>query len=803
MQGVENVSVSLSHREGLVEYDPSLTDEQTIKDAIDQLGYTVQSPEKVDKYESELRELALVSRRLILAGMLTVLSGGLMLVGWLAPNIAPWFEPLMQWTMPLFAFVTVFWIGGYIVVKAFHAIRRGILNQHVLLELGAFAGLVGGTVGILGEAGLLAVDFPTAHFFGVATFVTTYHILSEWTSLKVQARSSRAVEKLLDLQPDTARIVHDNDTEVLSFTELKSGDKIRVRPGESIPVDGEIIEGQSGIDESMVTGESMPEEKGPGDEVIGGSVNQTGSLLVRVSTVGEDSFLRQVANHIKEARALKPKVLRAVDSVLKYYVPGVLAFGGLAILLWTLGRWFFVGAPDYVRALYAVLAVFVMGYPCALGMATPLAMIRGGGEAARRGVIMRSGEVFQIFKDLEIIVFDKTGTLTKGKPDVVDMVALSGRYDEDEVLSLAASAEQQSEHPLGRAVVEEAKSRKLKLTDPEDFESITGKGIRATIHSKDIRVGKPTFVKEDAAIDVEPVTERLERLQSRGLTVLAVAVDSQLIGLIAIGDTIKESAFTTIEALTEEGIELVLLTGDNPRTAQAVAGKLGIDKYLAEVLPDEKANEIRQLQKNGMVRVGMVGDGINDAPALTQADVGIAIGAGTDIAIESADVVLVGEQLRGVVDAYFIARQSYRKTLQNLTLAFSFNGIGVPLATTGWVHPVWAMIAMVASVSTVLLNSFGQRIIPGKMRSNKDRQSDEPNEQTFFVDVPTMHCEGCVNRIESNLRELAGVINVDADLETKTVEIRHEAAKVPQEQLCKSIDDLGYAVSHPRESTKA
>ncbi len=392
-----------------------------------------------------------------------------------------------------------------------------------------------------------------------------------------------------------------------------------------------------------------------------------------------------------------------MDRVLEVYVPAVLGAAGLAVLVWTLGAWLVVGSPNWTRAIFAALAVLVMGYPCALGMATPLAMIRGGGMAAERGILMRSAEAFQALKEIRKVVLDKTGTITRGKPAVVAVVPLDGR-DRGEVLRLAAAAERASEHPLARAVMAAAAAEQLPVPPAQDFDAVPGKGVRATVAGHRVAIGSPTFVASER-VPLTPAAHQIEALQQAGNTIVVLAVDNQATGLLAIADQIKADAGDAIERLRAAGLEPVMLTGDNGRTARAVAERVGIVAYRAEVLPGDKAAAVRDLQRQGY-RTAMVGDGINDAPALMQADVGIAIGGGTDIAIESADIVLVGERLGAVVDAYHIGKASYRKTVQNLSLAFAFNGIGVPLAVTGLVHPVWAMIAMVASVTTVLTNSL-------------------------------------------------------------------------------------------------
>ncbi|MFB6368383.1 MAG: heavy metal translocating P-type ATPase, partial [Gemmatimonadota bacterium] len=560
---------------------------------------------------------------------------------------------------------------------------------------------------VAGLLGFYVESFPTFHFFGAAIFLMTYHLLSGWSATKVRARSQEAVRQLLDLRPDTARRVEDGGETEVPVSEVEEGDRVRVRPGESVPLDGRVVDGHSTVDESVVTGEPMPAEKAEGDEVVGGSINQSGTLLVEVTRTGEEGFLNRVARHVEEARALKPGVIQLVDWVLQYYVPAVLLIGLAGLLFWTLGWWWIAGAPDVTRGVYSALTVYVMGYPCALGMATPLALIRGGGMAAERGILMRSAESFQVMKDVDTVVLDKTGTITEGEPWVAEVVPLG--VPAREVLRIAAIAEQPSEHPLADAILDRAGEEGLDdLPLPDDFEAVTGKGVRCRVQGEELLVGTPDLL-EERGLDVEPAREALGELQESGRTAVLVASGGEVVGVIGISDRVRDDSADAIGRLKEMGVEPVMMTGDNERTARAVAGEVGIERVLSEVLPDEKAEEVGTLQEEGR-RVAFVGDGINDAPALTRADVGVAIGAGTDIALESADVVLVHSRLSGVPDAFEVSRNSYRKTKQNLALAFSFNGIGVPVAATGLLHPVWAMAAMVASVSLVLANSFGGRL---------------------------------------------------------------------------------------------
>jgi len=774
LDGVEKVSVSLAHEEALVQFDPARAAEAQIKDVIRSVGYTVRDPEKVRTFEEEEAELRRERDRLIIAASFTWIALVSMVLMWVDRPL-PW----MRWLMPVLAIATVFGPGLYILRMAVPSVRRGILNQHVLLEFGAFAGLLGGFLGFFRPT------FPMADFFAVAVFITTYHILSGYASLSVRTRASQAVRKLMELQPHTARIIRDRREEEVPIQQVQRGDLVRVRPGEAMPVDGEVVEGASAVDESLVTGEPIPKEKVPGDEVIGGSVNQSGTLVIRVTKVGEESFLQQVARHIQEARALKPGIIQLVDRILKVYVPAVLVFAGISILLWTAGAWLVSGQPNWTRATFGALAVLVMGYPCALGMATPLAMIRGGGEAARKGILMRSGEAFQVFKDIKKIILDKTGTITIGKPRVLDVHALEG--DMRDVLRLAASAEASSEHPLARAVVDRAEQRAIELSAAEEFEAVAGRGIRARVGDAPVLVGSLRFLREEG-VDLTRADAVVEAWEEEARTVVGVASGGRLIGLIGIADEIKEDAAEAISRLQALGIQPVMITGDNERTASAVAQKVGISEVYAQVLPQDKAAKVRALQEQGY-RVAMVGDGINDAPALMQADVGIAIGAGTDIAMESSDIIIVGDRLGAVVDAYHIGRGSFRKTVQNLTLAFSFNGIGVPTAVTGLVHPIWAMIAMVASVSTVLLNSFGGRLLP-KPRALVPEKKERLEQ--IALKVPSMHCQGCAGNLKEAIGKVPGVVSVEADPREKLVTIAVRDSEIGREEICAAITAIGH-----------
>ena len=610
------------------------------------------------------------------------------------------FGTATPWLAGALAVFLIFGVGWHIVKMAAAALVRGILNQHVLVEFGAFAGLIGGIIGLVFNP----LDYPTTAFFSVAVMVLTYHIFSEWLSLIVKTRSSQAVKKLLDLEPDVAHVLKDGKEQEVPLEQVRVGDLVRILPGERVSVDGEVESGESDVDESLITGEPMPIEKQLGDRIISGSLNGHGTLLVRVIVVGEESFLRQVIRSVEDARALKPGLLHLVDRVLRVYTPIVLLTAVGAAIFWIVAPMFGGGSPDLKRAMFAGLSVLVMGYPCAVGISAPLSIVRGAGEAAERGILMRTGEAFQALRRVQRVVFDKTGTLTEGHPAVREIIPVNNT--ESELLALAASVEAGSEHPLARAVVEEAFKRNISLQEAKGFEAFTGQGVKANLGDLSLIVGSPTFLF-DQKVNLSTLDAQIHELEAQGLTVICVSQESELIGLLALGDALRPDAAETVRRLHELGIRTSMITGDNDRAAQYFAHAVGIEDIHAQVLPAEKAAIIRTLQKNA--RVVMVGDGINDAPALMQAEVGIAFGSGADIAVESADVIILNKRVGAVIDAYEISRYSYGKMLQNVILAFTFNGLGIPAAATGLVYPIWGMVAMAASVTSIFINSLWSR----------------------------------------------------------------------------------------------
>lgn len=743
--GVDKVAVSLTHEQALIEYDPGVARAEDLLQTLKDIGYTVSDPRKLRPYDEEERALVRERGRFLIALAASIASMGL--VGY--PVDSAWFAlcvfsiaslvafafvvlrgyglpratagtallavfgagiyyfklrgtfgATVPWLTGALALMLVFGVGQHIVRMAVMALRRGILNQHVLVEFGAFAGLAGGTIGLA----LHPAGYPTGAFFAVTVMVLSYHIFSEWLSLIVKTRSSQAVKKLLDLEPDVAYLVKDGQEREVPLEQVRVGDLVRIRPGGRVPVDGQVESGESDVDESLVTGEPLPVEKRAGDRVVSGALNGHGTLLVRVSVVGEESFLRQVIRSVEDARALKPGLLHLVDRVLRVYTPLVLFMAAGAALFWLLGPLVVGASPDLQRAVFAGLSVLVMGYPCAVGISAPLSIVRGAGEAAERGVLMRTGEAFQALRRVNRLVFDKTGTLTEGRPALREIVAVA--CAEEELLALAGAVEAFSEHPLARAVVEEAFDRGIALSEVEGFQAVAGHGVRARLGETRLMVGSPVFLAAEG-VDLAAQDARIHKLEASGLTVIGLARDGVLLGLLALGDALRPDAAETVRRLHALGIRTSLITGDNEQAARHFARAAGIEEVHARVLPADKAVLIRELQQRA--RVAMVGDGINDAPALMQADVGIAFGTGADIAIESADVIILNQRLGAVLEAYAVSRNSYRKIVQNVSLAFLFNGIGIPAAATGLVYPVWGMVAMAASVTAIFINSLWGR----------------------------------------------------------------------------------------------
>jgi Cu+-exporting ATPase len=574
---------------------------------------------------------------------------------------------------------------------------------------------------------------PVANYAGVAAMIMAFHMTGRYVEESAKGRASQAIRKLLELGAKTAQVMRDGSEIEIPIDEVVVGDVMVVRPGEKIPTDGRVLEGNSAVDESMATGESMPVNKHPGDEAIGATVNQEGLLKIEATKVGKDTFLSQVIKLVEECQGSKVPIQEFADRVTGVFVPVVIGIAVVTLLAWLLvpslmytlveaGSFLPWVNPDLnviTLAIISVVAILVIACPCALGLATPTALMVGSGMGAEHGILIRNGAAIQTLKDVKIAVFDKTGTITKGRPELTDVVAING-FSEQEVLGLAASAERGSEHPLGKAIVEGAISGGIDPDEPKDFTAVRGKGIQATINGRSVIVGSRRLMRE-SGLKPDELEDRMRKLEEEAKTAMLVAADGKLAGAIAVADTLKIDSVAAINELSDMGLKTVMITGDNQRTADAIAKVVGIDYVLAEVLPDGKVSEVKKLQEEyGLV--AFVGDGINDAPALKQANVGIAIGTGTDIAIEASDVTLVRGQLTGVIEAINLSRETFKKIKQNLFWAFFYNVAMIPLAVIGWMHPVLAEIAMATSSVTVVGNA--NRLRKVDIRPSYERELD-------------------------------------------------------------------------------
>ncbi|HEU4447331.1 MAG TPA: heavy metal translocating P-type ATPase [Nitrososphaeraceae archaeon] len=636
-----------------------------------------------------------------------------------------------------------FWIGWRFYRGLWDGIKARASNMDTLIAIGTTAAYVYSATVII-----IPGYFPfESVYFETAAIIITLILIGRLLETRTKEKASDAVRKLLDLQPKMAKVIRGKDAEEIEIPieQVQEDDIIVIRPGERIATDGIVIEGSSSIDESAITGESIPVDKKYGDEVIGATINKSGLLKVKATKIGQDTVLSQIITLVEEARTGKAQMQRLVDQVAKYFVPAVL---GIAIGV-GLG-WYFVGDIGITFSLLAFVSVIIIACPCALGIATPAALMMGAGKGAENGILFKGGEYLEVAKKVKTVVFDKTGTLTKGKPSVTNIVDLSG-LGENELMRIVAIAESGSEHPLGQAVVNSAKEKSIMVINPDSFEAVSGHGLRARYADHTILIGNRKLM-EDSNISVnETVDSTLNQFEAQGKTAILAAIDNKLAGIIALADTIKDNAKDAINSLKSMGIEVVMLTGDNERTAKAVASKLGIDKVIAQVLPQEKEQEISKLKEQKKKIVAMVGDGINDAPALAQADLGIAIGSGTDVAKETGGIILIKDDIRDVVTALDLGRKTVSKIKQNLFWAFAYNtglipiagGILVPflgVGIFGWL-PMLAGLAMAMSSVTVVGNSillgrYKPRFAPAKPRS-EELYTDEDLKKAYSLQPTT------------------------------------------------------------------
>ncbi len=696
LDGVVSASVNLATERATVRYDPEMITIAGLKKAISDAGY--QAVPRGDSLGDTVKEArAREDRRL---RILLIFSFLLAVPTFILSMAVPFEMSTNNWILLALATPVQLVAGWQFYVGAYKAIRNRRANMDVLIALGTSAAYIYSLLVTVAPG-----VFDGEVYFDTAALIISIVLLGRYFEARAKGRTSEAIKKLMGLRPSTATVIVDGREVELPIEDVEVGHTVVVRPGEKIPVDGLVIDGASAVDESMLTGESMPVDKKPGDQVSGATINKNGYLKFRATKVGKDTVLSQIIRLVEQAQGSKAPIQRLADSVAAIFVPTVLAVATLAFL-----GWYLVGGESFVFRLTAFISVLVIACPCAVGLATPTAIMVGTGKGAQNGILIKSAEALEKACRVKTIVFDKTGTLTRGKPAVTDIVATDG-LSQEEVLRLAAVAEKGSEHPVGQAIVDAANGNLPGLPEPEAFQAFGGRGILAQVDGREVLLGNRALMSENG---VETVSHegKIQELEGSGKTVMIMSVDRKMAGLIAVSDTPRQNAPEAIDQLHGMGIETVMLTGDNRRTAEAIARQVGIGKVVAEVLPEDKVKAVLQLRQGGNL-VAMVGDGINDAPALAQADVGIALGSGTDIAMESGDIVLVKDDLRDVVAAVKLSRYTIGKVKQNLFWAFFYNSIGIPIAAGilypffGFLlNPVIAAAAMGFSSVSVVANSL-------------------------------------------------------------------------------------------------
>lgn len=698
MDGVESAHVNLALEKATVTFDPDKMNGKRIEQKIEQLGYKSLPDEERQTSDHRQREIQQQKRRFIVAAILSfpllwAMAGHFAWTSFLwVPDLFmnPWFQLAL-------ATPVQFWIGGSFYVGAYKALRHQSANMDVLVALGTSAAYfysVYGSVEWAQDGGHHAPEL----YFETSAILITLILMGKWFEALAKGRTSQAIRTLMGLQAKTASVVRDGVEMTIPVEEVAAGDIVVVKPGEKLPVDGVVTDGQSAVDESMLTGESIPVGKKAGDPVIGGTVNKYGSLRVEATKVGKDTALAQIIKVVEEAQGSKAPIQRVADRISGIFVPVVLVIAAATFLIW----FFAINSGDFADALEKAIAVLVIACPCALGLATPTSIMAGSGRAAEMGTLFKGGEHLESTHRIDTIILDKTGTITKGTPELTDVVTES--LGEKAFLQFVGAAESRSEHPLAEAIVKGIRERGIDLPDTDKFEAIPGYGIRSEVNGKEVLVGTRKLM-ERAQIGVDQALAKMKLLEESGKTAMLVAIDGKYAGMVAVADTVKDTSQQAVSRLHQMGIEVIMITGDNQRTAEAIAKEVGIDRVLAEVLPEGKAEEVKKLQAQGK-RVAMVGDGINDAPALATADIGMAIGTGTDVAMEAADVTLMRGDLNSIPDAIGISRKTMSNIRQNLFWALAYNSLGIPIAAAGFLAPWLAGAAMALSSVSVVLNAL-------------------------------------------------------------------------------------------------
>ena len=719
--GVRSVSVNLATREASLFFDGAAPAHSALRDALRNAGYDTPAttpdedkglPERVHHHDEDVQAL---TRRVLLAAALTLPVFVLEMGSHLVPAmhhfvhnaIGTFNAQLVQFVLTT---LVLFGPGRMFFRIGLPALLRGAPEMNSLVALGTGAAWSYSVVATFAPDVMPA---GTAQiYYEPAAVIVTLILVGRLLEARAKGRTGAAIERLLGLQAKVARVEQDGQLQERPIDQVQVGDRVRVRPGETIPVDGRVLEGQSHIDESMITGEPTPVSRGTGERVIGGTINQKGSLLIKATDLGEDAVLARIVDMVQQAQGAKLPIQALVDRVTGWFVPVVIAVAAGTAVLW----WLFGPEPALAMALVIAVTVLIIACPCAMGLATPTSIMVGTGRGADHGILFRGGDALQALRDVDVVALDKTGTLTEGKPRMTDLITLPG-FDDNEVLALAAAAERDSEHPVGTAIVDAAAARGLALSNASDFDSVTGLGIRARVDGRRIELGSRRYM-DQLGIDTSSCDGQLSALADKARTPLLLAVDGQLAAILAVADPIKTSTPAAMKALHALGLRTVVLSGDTARTAKAVAGELGIDEVIAELMPEDKVAALKRLRTGGR-RVAFVGDGINDAPALAEADVGIAIGSGTDIAIESADVVLMSGDLRNVPNAIALSRATMRNIRQNLFWAFAYNTALIPVAA-GVLYPAFGVLLspMLAAAAMAFSSVF---VVGNALRLRRSR----------------------------------------------------------------------------------
>ena len=827
LEAVSKAEVSLMTNSMSVEYSSDALSPQDIIHAVEQAGYGASLPQKdkspplPDPNSQLAQELSAMKRRLIWSFVFLIplyyISMGHML-GAPLPSFLMGMENALAFGLTqLLLTLPILYINDTYYKVGFKTLWHRAPNMDSLIAVGSAAAVIYGIFAIyqigygLGHSDMeLVARYHMDLYFESAGMILTLITLGKFLEKRSKGKTSQAINRLMDLAPKTAHVLRDGAEVEIPVEEVRVGDHIVVRPGQSIPVDGVVVEGSSAVDESALTGESLPVDKGPGDKVAAASMNRSGSFTFEALRVGEDTTLAQMIRLVEEAAASKAPIAKLADKVAGVFVPVVMAIAAVTALVW-----FFVGGYDVTKALTAGVAVLVISCPCALGLATPVAIMVGTGKGAENGILIKSAEALETLHSIDTVVLDKTGTLTQGKPVVTDILP-GDETDEAGLLTLAACLEAPSEHPLAAAIVEESRRRSLSSAVVTDFTAVHGRGVRASLKGHPFLAGNQAMM-EEAGVSLGDFPQKAEELATQGKTPLYFADEKQVLGIIAVADTPKPTSAQAVSAFRQLGLDVVMLTGDNQRTADAIGKELGVTQVMAQVLPQDKEAKVRQLQEQGK-KVAMVGDGINDAPALARADVGLAIGAGTDVAIESADIVLMKSDLLDAAAAVELSRATIRNIKENLFWAFFYNTLGIPLAAgvfyhwTHWqLNPMFAAAAMSLSSFCVVSNALRLRFFKSKFRPapcagtcpveqpelEESNQINEKkgDEQTMEkkIQIEGMMCQHCVAHVEKALTALGGVSAAQADLEGKCATVTL-SAPVSDEELKEAVTAAGYEV---------